>query len=388
MNILIAPSGYKECLEADRVAAAIATGVRAADPSAAVQCLPLVDGGEGFASGMAAATGGTVHIVTVIGPVGEPVEAVLGELGECGGPTFAVEMAQAAGLRLVPADARDPMITTTYGVGELILTALDRGAQRILVGCGDSGTNDGGAGMVQALGCALLDEHERPVGPGAGGLLDLRRIDLSGRDPRLDEVTIEAALNITTRLCGERGVARVFGPQKGADQDAIARMEAALENYAAIVERDCGMAVADMPGGGASGGLGAGLAALAGATLRSRYDVVLPHFDLDRHLDWAHLVLTAEGGIDLQTPHGKIPVEIARRAKLRGLPVIALAGQVDARARVVYEHGIDAYFSTTVRPSTMASAMADAEETLALTAENVMRAVAVGAQAAGTPRAS
>ncbi|QYU67366.1 glycerate kinase [Leptolyngbya sp. 15MV] len=232
--------------------------------------------------------------------------------------------------------------------------------------------------MAQALGGRLLDRHGAPIAPGASGLLRLERIECEGLDPRLAGVRIEAALNITTRLCGPRGVARIFGPQKGADQATVALMEQALENYAAVVERDAGVAVADLPGGGASGGLGAGLAALLGATLRSRYDVVLRFFDLDRHLDWADLVLTAEGGIDLQTPQGKIPVEVARRAKQRGLPVIALAGQVDAKARIVYEHGIDAYFSTTVRPSTLMSAMAEAEETLALATENVMRAIAIG----------
>ena len=378
MNILVAPSGYKECLEADRVAAAIARGVAKVGAAVDVRYLPLVDGGEGFAAGMAAATQGRVHTVLVSGPLGQQVEAQLGEIGNTDGPVFVVELAQAAGLRLVPPDARDPMRTTTRGVGELILAALDRGAKRIIVGCGDSGTNDGGAGMAQALGCRLLDSRGEDIGPGANGLLDLAAIDLSQRDTRLSGVSIEVALNITTMLCGPRGVARVFGPQKGADAGTITLMERALENYAAIVERDVGIAVADLPGGGASGGVGTGLAALLGAELRSRYDVVLPHFDLETHLRWADLVLTAEGGLDLQTPQGKIPVEVARRAKAFGLPVIALAGQVDAAARVVYDYGIDAYFSTTVRPSTLISAMAEAEETLANTAENVVRAFLLG----------
>lgn len=378
LRVLVSPSGYKECLEADRVAAAIAYGVARADPKATIHCLPLVDGGEGFARAMALATGGRTHRLRVTGPVGTPVEATLGELGGADVPTFVVEMAQAAGLRLVPLHARDPMHTTTRGVGELIAAALNRGARRIIVGCGDSGTNDGGAGMASALGCRLLDMDGHPVPAGAAGLARLARIDLSARDPRLDSVEIEAALNITTLLCGPRGVARVFGPQKGATQTTIAAMEQALDRYAYIVERDVGMAVAAIPGGGASGGLGAGLAALLGARLQSRYDVVLSYFDIDQRLDACDLVITAEGGIDLQTPHGKIPVEIARRAKQRGLPVIALAGQVDDSARVVYDHGIDAFFSTTVRPCSMASAMEQAEATLALSTENVMRAIAVG----------
>lgn len=378
MRILIAPSGYKECLEADRVADAIAIGVARAAPDAAIDRLPLVDGGEGFARTMALASGGRTHEIAVTGPVGLPVNAILGELGGDGPRTFLVEMAQAAGLRLVPRDARDPMRTTTQGVGELIRAALDHGAERILVGCGDSGTNDGGAGMAAALGCRLLDPNGTPIVPGAAGLETLASIDLTSRDPRIAGVTIEVACNITTRLCGPRGVARVFGAQKGADDAAIARMEAALGQFATVVQRDLGLDVADLPGGGASGGLGAGLAALLGARLISRYDVILAHFDLDARLGQADLVLTAEGGIDLQTPQGKIPVEVARRAKLRGLPVIALAGTVGDPARIVYDHGIDAFFSTTVGPCSMELAMRDAEATLALSAENMIRAVQVG----------
>ena len=378
LRILIAPSGYKECLEADRVAAAIATGVKRAVPDAHVSCLPLVDGGEGFARALVEATGGFTRILKVTGPVGQPVDACLGLLG--GGPpaTAVVEMAQAAGLRLVPSDARDPMRTTTWGVGEMISAAMDEGVERILVGCGDSGTNDGGAGMAQALGIRLLDAEGREIPHGCRGLAMLAQIDVSGRDPRLDGVTIEAVLNITTLLCGPRGVARVFGPQKGASPETVVEMEQALETYAAMVERTFGRDVRQMPGAGASGGLGTGLAAFLGAELRSRYDVVLPYFDLDTRLDHADLVFTAEGGIDLQTPNGKIPAEVARRAKKRGLPVFALAGAVGDPARVVYEHGIDAFFSTAMRPCPLDMAMAEAESMLALAAENVMRAVLAG----------
>ena len=378
LKILVAPSGYKECLEADRVAAAIATGVRRADPDADIVSLPLVDGGEGFARAMAAATGGSTRMVTATGPVGDPVEACLGLLGGDGPRTAVVEMAQAAGLRLVPPDCRDPMRTTTRGVGELIRAALDEGATRILVGCGDSGTNDGGAGMAQALGVRLLDAHGLDIAPGCGGLAQLAAIDMTGRDPRLNDVAIEAVLNITTILCGPRGVARVFGPQKGADEATIVQMEAALDTFAAVIEAGCGIDVRAMPGGGASGGLGTGLSVFLSADLRSRYDVVLSYFDLDGHLDRADLVFTAEGGIDLQTPNGKIPVEVARRAKARGLPVIALAGAVDDRARVVYDHGIDAFFSTSMHPGPMEMAMAEAETMLALGAENAMRAILAG----------
>ncbi|MFA4951374.1 glycerate kinase [Brevundimonas sp.] len=378
LRILVAPSGYKECLEADRVAEAIAQGVLRALPDARVTRLPLVDGGEGFAQAMAVATGGRLQAFTVTGPVGQPVEATLGWLGGTQTPTAVVEMAQAAGLRLVPADARDPMKTTTRGVGELIQAAIKGGAERILVGCGDSGTNDGGAGMAQALGLRLLDAEGGDIPPGCEGLARLDHIDITGRDPRLDKVRIEAICNITNVLCGPRGVARVFGPQKGASPETVERMDAALDRYARVVQDAFAIDVRQMPGGGASGGLGTGLRVLLGAELRSRYDVVLPYFDLDARLAETDLVFTAEGGIDLQTPNGKIPVEVARRAKLRGLPVFALAGAVGDPARIVYQHGVDAFFSTAMRPCPMEMAMAEAEAQLILAAENVMRTVLAG----------
>lgn len=375
LRVLVAPSGYKECLEADRVANAIAAGVRRAMPDAHITALPLVDGGEGFALAMAMATGGRTETFQVVGPVNQPVEATLGWLGAGGPRTAVVEMAQAAGLRLVPVGARDPMKTTTRGVGELILAALDGGAERILVGCGDSGTNDGGAGMVQALGVRLLDADGDDIRHGCEGLADLAQVDIDQRDPRLDGVRIEAICNITNVLCGPHGVARVFGPQKGASPETVERMDAALDTYAAVLESAFHVDVRQMPGGGASGGLGTGLKVLLGAELRSRYDVVLPYFNLDERLAEADLVFTAEGGIDLQTPNGKIPVEVARRAKLLGLPVFALAGAVGDPARIVYEHGVDAFFSTTMRPCPLEMAMAEAETQLALGAENVMRVV-------------
>ena len=378
LRILVAPSGYKECLEADRVAEAIAQGVLRALPDARVTRLPLVDGGEGFAQAMAVATGGRLQALTVTGPVGQPVEATLGWLGGTQTPTAVVEMAQAAGLRLVPADARDPMKTTTRGVGELIQAALDGGAERILVGCGESGTNDGGAGMAQALGLRLLDADGRDIPPGCEGLARLDHIDITERDLRLDKVRIEAICNITNVLCGPRGVARVFGPQKGASPETVERMDAALDRYARVVQDAFAIDVRQMPGGGASGGLGTGLRVLLGAELRSRYDVVLPYFDLDARLAETDLVFTAEGGIDLQTPNGKIPVEVARRAKLRGLPVFALAGAVGDPARIVYQHGVDAFFSTAMRPCPIEMAMAEAEAQLILAAENVMRTVLAG----------
>jgi glycerate 2-kinase len=312
-----------------------------------------VDGGEGFTSALVKVTGGELRSVQITGPTGEPVDSHFGILGGDKASTAVVGVAAAAGLRLVPKDKRDPLRTTTYGVGELIKTALDAGAEHILLGCGDSGTNDGGAGAAQALGVRLLKADGLPIGRGGAALAELDRIDLSDRDERLNRVRIDVACNMQNILCGEQGVARVFGPQKGASQEVIERLERALEHYARVIERDVGRNVRLMPGGGASGGTGAGVHALLGAALHPRCDVIFQYFKLDEALKGADLVLTAEGGVDFQTPRGKIPAEVARRAKQRGLPVMAIAGRIGKGAAVNYECGIDAMFSILSGPCTL-----------------------------------
>ena len=378
LRVVVAPSGFKESLSAEEVAAALAAGIRAACPEAEVAELPLVDGGEGFTETLVRTTAGELHTATVTGPVGDPVAARFGILGGDGPRTGVLEMAAAAGLRLVPRDKRDPLTTTTYGVGELIAAVLDQGIERLLVGCGDSGTNDGGVGMAQALGVRLLKADGTPIGRGGAALLALDRIDLSARDARLAGVGIDVACNVHNLLCGPNGVARVFGPQKGASPETVGTLERALDRYAEVVERDLGLDVREVPGGGASGGLGAGLMALLGATLHPRYDVVMRYLDLDGALATADLVVTAEGGIDFQTPRGKVPAEVARRAKQRGLPVIALAGTVGKDAAINLDHGIDAFLSVVDAPMTLEDAVARAPELVAACAENVMRLVLIG----------
>lgn len=378
-KVLIAPSGFKESLEPGQAADCIEAGIRRVVPEAEIYKAPLVDGGEGFTRALVRATGGELEPVTVTGPVGEPVAAHYGFLGGAGPKTAVLEMAAAAGLRLVPKDVRDPRLTTTYGVGELIRAALDAGAERILVGCGDSGTSDGGAGMAQALGARFLDSEgeELPVASGGGALSRLAEVDLSGLDRRLREVRIDVACNWHNLLCGENGVARVFGPQKGATPEQVEELAAALENYAAVIERDLGLDVRESPGSGASGGLGAGLV-VVGAKLYPRYEIVMEYLEIDGLLERAELVFTAEGGIDFQTPRGKIPAEVARRAKERDIPVIALAGTVGPDAEVNYEAGIDAYASVLKAPTTLEEAVAHAEELLKEGAESSMRMVLVG----------
>jgi glycerate kinase len=378
MKVVVAPSGFKESLSAEQAANAIAQGVQSACPDAQVTCAPLVDGGEGFTKTLVHATGGRLYHIFVTGPVGEPVEAHFGLLGGSGPRTAVLEMAAAAGLRLVPRDRRNPLETTSYGVGELIRAALSMKPQRILIGCGDSGINDGGAGMAQALGAKLLNAQGHEIGRGGVSLLELDRIDLSGLDPRLKGVRLDVACNTHNLLCGPNGVARVFGPQKGATPEMVEVMAQALERYAAVIERQFGVDMRTFPGSGASGGLGTGLHALLGARLHPRYDIVMRYLELDTLIQDADLVITAEGGIDFQTPRGKIPAEVARRAQRYGVPVIALAGTVGHGARVNYEHGIAAYTSVLQAPCTLDEAIGRAHQLTVEAAENVMRMVMVG----------
>ncbi len=378
LSVLIAPSGFKESLSAEEAADRIAEGVRDVMPGARVIKLPMADGGEGFTQALVNATGGSMHPVRVTGPVGQPVEAFFGFLGGRAERTAVIEMAAAAGLRHVPRDRRDPMLTTSRGVGELIRAALDAGARRVLLGCGDSGINDGGAGMVQALGARLLDAQGQELAAGGGALLRLHRIDLSGLDPRLAQVRLDAAVNWHNLLLGERGVARIFGPQKGATPEQVLLLEQALENWSARIAEATGTTWGSQPGSGASGGLGTGFAALLGGTLHPRFDIVMQYLELDRLIDKADLVITAEGSLDYQTPFGKVPAEVASRAKKRGLPVIALAGTIGRGVEVNLKHGIDAFASMLSRPCTLEQAIADAGRLLRSSAADMLRMVSVG----------
>ncbi|WGP09898.1 glycerate kinase [Streptomyces sp. SH5] len=393
-RIAIAPSGFKESLSAARVAEAIATGVRRVIPGAELDLVPLVDGGEGTAEALALAGGGRLVSRTATGPVGDPVAshfALLGG-GTTPGPlTAVVEMAAVAGLALVPPDRRHPGATTTYGVGELIKAALDTGARRVLVGCGDSGTSDGGAGALQALGARLTDRHGRELRPGGGSLHELERIDPAGLDPRLADTELLVACNPYNVLCGKRGVARVFGPQKGATPAEVELLSAGLERLAAVLTRDLAPAFAPTagapvdlrtaPGTGASGGLGAGLAAV-GARLLPRYDVLLDGLDLDARLARADFVITAEGALDHQTVRGKIPAEVARRARAAGVPVLVLAGTIGPGAQDVRAVGVDAYSAILPAPMTLVEAIGRSGEFLADATERAMRIMALGTRLA------
>jgi len=400
-RILVAPSGFKESLDAAAVAAAIGAGVRRALPGATVKAVPIADGGEGTAETLASATGGHLVPVRVTGPVGQQVDSHYAMLGGEATGTAVVEMAAAAGLRLVPRDQRDPGTTTSYGVGELIRVAIDSGATKILVGCGDSGTSDGGMGALQALGAKILDARGREVPAGGNHLGRIDRLDLDGLHPALveGEIEITMALNQHNVLTGPRGVARVFGPQKGATPKQVEEMSAGFERWASVLRRDAvevarSTDFATGPGTGASGGLGAGLAAI-GAILMPRFEAILDSglagIDLDSMLRGADLVITAEGAIDFQTPKGKVPAEVARRASLHGVPVVALAGTLGRGCRDVHDIGIDAIASIMPIPMTLQEAVDDGERLLIEAAERFMRTIILGASMAAarlSPRAA
>ena len=388
MNILIAPSGFKESLSPEEVADCIEEGILRALPDAQIFKVPLVDGGEGFTKTLVQVTGGKIFEAIVTGPVGEPVRAHWGLLGGAGPKTAIMEMASAAGLRLVPEDLRNPLETTTFGVGELIKIALDDGVERILIGCADSGTTDGGAGMAQALGVGLLDGAGLPVGRGGGELKNLAHVDLSMRDPRIDHVQIDVACNFNSILCGPNGAARLFGPQKGATPLGVEKLADALEQFAFVIKQDLAIDVRTLPGGGAAGGLGAGLRAFLNADLHHRYEIVMRYLDIDQPLREADLVVTAEGCIDFSTTRGKIPCEVARRAKELGLPTVALVGMVGPGAEETLKHGIDAYCSVIESPMQLIAAFERAPDLLKQGAENFARTVLVGKKLAEQLRKS
>ncbi|WP_311244638.1 glycerate kinase [Microbacterium sp. WCS2018Hpa-23] len=385
-RILIAPSGFKESLSAEVVAQAIASGVRRVIPGVQVDEFPVPDGGEGTAVALAAATGGELVPLTVTGPVGAPVAAHWARLGGHARGTAVVEMASAAGLRLVPRDRRDPGETTTRGVGELIAAALDDGAERIVVGCGDSGTSDGGAGALEALGVRILDADGVQIAAGGRHLSEAVRLDLDGLHPRVGEVEIVLACNIHNVLCGPRGVARVFGPQKGATPEQVEHLAGAFDAWAGLLEEQSPhgstMDVRTGGGTGASGGLGAGLAAVLGARLAPRFEVLLDSGLLPNVLDElmavADLVITAEGAIDFQTPRGKVPAEIAMRARVAGVPVLGIAGSLGQGAPTVHDIGIDAIASIITVPMPLEQAVVHGEALLRDAAERCMRMVLLG----------
>ncbi|MDQ1256702.1 MAG: glycerate 2-kinase, partial [Candidatus Hydrogenedentes bacterium] len=362
---------FKECASAGQVAEAVAMGVRRAAPDAEVVCVPMADGGEGTVDALVMATSGTLVERRVMGPMGESVLAAYGILGD--GGTAVIEMAAASGLALVSPTERDPRTATTRGTGELMRDALDRGVCRMILGIGGSATNDGGAGMAQALGYSLRDARGEELGPGGAALADLAVIDDTRRHPGLAACEVLVACDVDNPLCGPTGASLIYGPQKGATPPVACALDEALRYFGETVEAQLGKAILDLPGSGAAGGLGGGLVAFCGAKLVSGVELVAEACGLARHVAGADLVITGEGALDRQTASGKTPVGVARVAKAYGVPVVALAGKLGADYRVVYDHGIDAAFSVVPGPETLDYAVEHALAYLADTAEAVMR---------------
>jgi glycerate kinase len=336
----------------------------------------MADGGEGTTQALVDALGGDMVPVEVTGPLGESVVAHWGFLGDK--VTAVLEMAAASGLSLVPSEKLNPLLATTCGTGELIRDALDKGCRKFIIGIGGSATNDGGAGMAQALGARLLDGEGKPIGFGGAALGDLEHIDVTALDPRLADCSVLLACDVDNPLCGPNGASCIYGPQKGATGEMVAELDLALAHYADVIERDLGIDIRDIPGAGAAGGLGAGLMVFLKAELKPGIDVVIQATGLVKHLEGADLVFTGEGRIDIQTLCGKTPVGVARRAKEFGLPVIAIAGEIGDGYREVYEQGIDSVFSIAPGPISFSRSVEMAEDLTVDVAERAMRLFVCG----------
>ena len=382
MRVVIAPDKFKGSLTAPEGAEAMGRGVLRAAPDAEIDLCPMADGGEGTVEALVAATGGTFRFAKVSGPLGDPVRARFGRLGD--GQTAVIEMAAASGLALVPAERRDVMRAGTRGTGDLLLAALADGAALVILGIGGSATNDGGAGLAQAIGIRLLNGEGRDLDPGGGALARLARIDASGVDSRVRQTRIAVACDVTNPLCGPAGASAIYGPQKGANSDQVAELDRNLVHLASIIARDLGESIRDLPGAGAAGGLGGGLVAFAGGRLEPGVDLVIEAVGLADRLRDADLCLTGEGSLDASTASGKTAVGVARLARRLGVPSLALAGTLGPGAEAVVREGIDAYFSLCPGPLSLADSIAEAAGHLERAAEQVVRAFLAGTRARGT----
>lgn len=369
MKVVIAPDSFKESLPASVAADRIEAGFREVFPTADYVKLPIADGGEGTVEAMVAATEGRLVALRVRGPLGEETEAFYGITGD--GKTAVIEMAVASGLALVPLESRNPLKTTSFGTGELILHALDAGLREFIIGIGGSATNDAGAGMLQAMGARFLDQHDREIPSGGGGLALLERIDCSRLDPRLRDSRFLVACDVDNPLIGPKGASTVFGPQKGADPEMVKELDANLGRFAERVAADLGKQVAEAPGGGAAGGMGAALLAFLDAELRPGIQIIMEAVGLEQALAGADLVITGEGKIDAQSIHGKAPLGVARAASRQGIPAVGIAGTLGPGWEQLQAYGMTALFSMVPGPCTLSEALAAAEENLQSTARNV-----------------
>ncbi len=375
MNILIASDSYKGSLNTNEVAKQIGYGVLKVMKEAKLMYIPMADGGEGTVDAMVACLGGHFEYCEVLGPLGDKVHAkyAVTEDGKA-----VIEMAEASGLTLIPAEKRNVLKATTYGTGQLIKAALEKGFRQIYIGIGGSATNDGGIGMAQALGAHFLDKEGREVGFGGEVLGSIVDIDLSEMDIRLKDTEIIVMSDVTNPLCGPKGAAAIYGPQKGATPEQIILLDDGLMNLTEVIHNKFKLEVRDLKGAGAAGGLGMGLVAFTGARLQSGIDAILAVANFREKLEWADLVITGEGRIDGQTINGKVPVGVAKLAAEKNVPVIAIVGSIGTGAEEVYQHNIESMESCIMAPGTVEYAMEHAVDNLLLATERIMRSIALG----------
>ncbi len=374
-KVVIAPQGFKESLTGMEIAEAMSVGVKLVWPEAETVLIPVADGGDGTLQALVDSSDGEIRTAKVEDAIGRTIDAEWGALGN--GTTAVIEIARAAGLARLGLDERDVRTASTFGVGQLFIEALDAGFTDFIIGVGGSATNVGGAGMIQAMGGNLTDSTGKEIARGGIGLSTLANIDVSGLDSRMTGASVVVACDVSNPLCGPRGASAIFGPQKGATYEDVQELDAALANFAEVIAKDLHTDVAEIPGAGASGGLGAGLMGFFDARLRLGADIVLDAVNLDEHLKRADLVIVGEGQFDRSTVFNKSPVAVAQRAKRNGTPVIGIAGSLGAGFREVHQHGIDAVFSLVNRPMSLRAAMEDTKRLVAIATEEACRAIAI-----------
>ncbi|WP_217527998.1 glycerate kinase [Vibrio cholerae] len=371
MKVVIAPDSFKESLTAKQVCDSIQAGLARVWHDAKFVAIPVADGGEGTVQSLVDATQGRLVEVKVMGPQGKRVEAFYGMLGD--NQTAVIEMAAASGLHHVPLAQRDPKLTTSFGTGELIRHALDQGVTKLIIGLGGSATNDGGVGMLAALGARFTNADGEPIQLTGGGLRELTHIDLQDFDPRLQHCDILVACDVNNPLCGDKGASAVFSPQKGATPEDIQLLDGALRQFGLLTAKVTGKMVLESAGAGAAGGMGAALLAYTEARLRPGIEIVLETVQLAHQVSDADLVITGEGRIDSQTVHGKTPMGVAKVAKRFDVPVLALCGCTGDNYQAVYQCGIDAVFAAVPRAMSLEDALKESDFNLADLAENVAR---------------
>ena len=376
MKIVVAPQAFKGSLSATEVGNSMIKGIENVIENSTNLLVPVADGGDGTLETLVESSQGKINSIKVTGPLGEQQNSAWGALGK--NKTAIIEMARSSGLALVPINKLNPLISTTYGLGEVILDALDQGYRDFIIGIGGSATNDAGAGMAQALGVKLLDSNGNELSFGGESLSKLNSIDVGGIDTRIKESNFAIACDVNNPLTGPEGASAIYGPQKGATPEMVNTLDQALTNFAEIVEKDLGIKINDVEGSGAAGGLGGGLIAFLNGKLRKGVDIVLDFVDINKALTNTNLVITGEGQLDFQTIYNKAPIGVARRAKHLGIPVIAISGSLGENFSVVHEHGIDAASSIVSKPMTLAEASKNAPELISAATEQALRYMKIG----------